>query len=112
MTDEQELLNERATNILTKLGSYVTVSLGLIFLSFIVPAIYDGTGTDDLKALFLKYGILLFAYVAAMVFCYVAARRHIFGLHRLTQWVYLPVVGVFFAYEAFQLFMEFRNDGN
>jgi hypothetical protein len=108
MNKDQQLLNQRATKVLTSTGGYVVVSIGFIILSFVLPAIHDGPATPDLKRLFMTYGQLFFAYVVATLLCYLFARKFIFTLNFLTRFIYLPIVGLFFMYHAYLIFMEYK----
>ena len=94
---------KKASKIFFGVAKMAGIAVGLFLLSLIAPLLYEDTSTDGMQALFVKFSLLTFAYVGAMLMTYIFMRPKIFIMNILMQYMYLPAIGLLFAFEAYEI---------
>lgn len=101
MFDLKEEKDLKARRIFIKAAGVTGIGFGLFFVALIAPLIHNAPQTFDMQMLFVKYGLLIMAYTAAMVVTFIMMRKYMGVMNVLMQWVYLPTIVVLFGMEAY-----------
>ena len=97
---------KKAQKIFYKTAQVGGVGVGLFVLSLIAPLIDNSDLTGSMQGLFVKYGLIVFAYIFVMLAVFLFMRSKIFFVNGLMQWLILPGLAIGFAYEAYKIFFS------
>jgi len=106
MFDEEARNEKRIKKIISKGAQMAALAVGLILLSFMLPALNETETTKAMQSIFMKTGLWLFLYAVVVFLAFGLMRQNILLINAVMQFIFLPSVGIIFVIEMYHIFTD------